>query len=46
MPWLFNAYSLVLNVFTHLGLIMTKSDNTPINRTQRDYSTCVKSSDK
>jgi transposase len=25
-------------VFTHLGFIMTKSNNTPLKRTQRDYS--------
>jgi len=24
-------------VFTHLGLIMSKSSNTPIKQTQRDY---------
>ncbi len=35
---LFVLYVSSRNVFTHLGLIMTKSNNTPLKRTQRDYS--------
>ena len=29
-------------MFTHIGLIMTKSNNTPVKRTQRDYSLDLK----
>lgn len=35
---LFVLYLSSRNMFSHLGLIMTKSNNTPLRRTQRDYS--------